>query len=116
MYLQIGLSVSFAVLLTLHLSWCLFIAYPLVLDKFIKRGVFWLYLPLKWKGPFRTSVSVLTPVLFWAVLLSGFAAVWILTHSYPYYYFAMAALGMALCVYILHSVCLKLRFRQQQDA
>jgi len=110
------LVIAFIVALFAHWCWCLYIAYPLVLDKCIERGQSWLYLPLKWKGLLKAVISVTTPILLLFVILLGTSAVWLYTRKMPGYFFVFFSLILAVIIFYLHSFCLKFRFRQQENS
>jgi hypothetical protein len=115
MFLRETLALGFAAALIALWLWCLFIAYPLVLEKFIKRGILWLYLPLKWKGIKKKTIALFTPVLLLAVMVLGTIVVRLYTKELPVYYSGLIATILIIAVFLLHSLCLKRRFRQQED-
>jgi hypothetical protein len=116
MALKETLVLVFLITFVLHWFWCLHLAYPLVLDKSIKKGQSWLYLPLKWKGLFKAMVSITTPVILLFLLILGVFVLWLYTKQLPIYHFAGCSMVLISFVLFFHSFLLKYRFRQQEDS
>ncbi|MFC1584107.1 hypothetical protein ACFL5V_01020 [Fibrobacterota bacterium] len=110
------LALIFSIFLIIHWYWCLYIAYPLVLDKYIRKGQYWLHLPLKWKGLHKSFTAFFTPLLLAAVLLSGTIMLWLYVEHAPLYIFIASWGALISAVLSFHAFCLRHRLRQQEDS
>ena len=110
------LLVVFTCSLIFHWFWCLFFAYPIILDKCIRRGQSWLYIPLKWKGANKAVISLLTPVIIFFLTLLGIGTLHFYLKSLPVIYFITSSLILCCALIFLHYLWLKIRFHQQEDA
>jgi hypothetical protein len=71
-----GLWGGFVLILVAQGLWCLFFAYPGMLERMLRRGRTWVYVPLAWQGfrkvriLFVSRLLVLAGSASWAVLLA----------------------------------------------
>ena len=110
------LVLGLLVLLGIHWTWCTYVAYPLLLNKFIKRGRSWLYLPLKWKGILKRVVMFITPFILFSEIILVLAITRLFTSGSPVYIFLLYSALLIAGVFILHTQWLKWRLIQQEDS
>jgi len=96
-----------------HFFWCHFLDYPAELEKQIRNGKVWPYLPMSWKGSKRKLIRMVNFLLFWGGNLFCACAFY-----YLFGHFSLLIVGLALSIF----VGIKIRFfgtreiiRLQQD-
>jgi len=110
------LAIVFIMSFLAYFYWCLYIAYPLVIDTSIKKGKSWLYLPLKWKGLYKKSVQFLTPLLNLSIYSLGLITLWVYLARISMVVFITASLALMAFHLSLSSFGRKRRFTQQEDS
>lgn len=107
---------AFALTLVAQAFWSLYLAYPGGLERMLRRGRSWVYVPMAWKGfrrlrlLFVSRLLTLTGSTLWAVLLAhhtGRQKAWWVA---GFFLFGYAALSW------LQAVWSGFRFKQQEDA
>ncbi|MDR2580534.1 MAG: hypothetical protein LBC85_06020 [Fibromonadaceae bacterium] len=78
-----------------YFFWCRFLDYPAALEKIIRNGKVWPYLPIYWKGKKKGAIRAVSLLLFWAGNLLGAAAM-----LYFFDYAASMAIGLGLSFFI----------------
>ncbi|MBF0432355.1 MAG: hypothetical protein HQK83_13805 [Fibrobacteria bacterium] len=106
---------AFITLLLFQYFWDLFIAYPVVLDNYIKRGQSWLYLPLKWNSWIKKFINFFNPIVFALTLFSGGAALYFNTPFLKLYITIPVFIVLATGFTFINDLLLKKRFHQQED-
>ncbi len=109
-------ALGFLFLLIGYWFWWLFIAYPIELDLFIKKGTSYLYLPMKWKGIYKIFIIRLTQFFGFAILCSGITALWLYLEHLDPLYFVGSALAFMGFLFLAKSSYRKKRFNQQMNA
>jgi len=110
------LAIVFCLSFLAHFYWCLYIAYPLVIDTSIKKGKSWLYLPLKWNGLYKRSIQLLTPLLNLSIYSLGLITLWVYLSQISLVVFIVAAMVLMVINLSLSSFGRKRRFTQQEDS
>lgn len=80
--------------------WCGFLDYPVVLEKFIRKGKAWPYLPLFWKGKKRTLIRMASLLIFWLGNLTSACALYYLLPDFQYKHFVALVIGIGLSVFV----------------
>jgi hypothetical protein len=107
---------TFGVALLLNVFWCLYFSYPVVLDKHIKRGQSWVYIPVRWKGFNKIVILFFGRLLAATSIVSGVVALWLFLHPYPMVYFSLSALSLCIGILIINKMLQKIRYSQQENA
>jgi len=110
------LAIAFCLSFLAHFYWSLYIAYPLVIDTSIKKGKSWLYLPLKWKGLYKKTIQLITPILNLTIYSLGLITLWVYLYQISPMVFVVAALALMIVHLGLSSFGRKRRFVQQEDS
>jgi len=110
------LAIVFCLAFLAHFYWCLYIAYPMVIDTSIKKGKSWLYLPLKWKGLYKISVKLITPLLNLSIYGLGLITLWVYLFEFSKSVFLVAAIVLMIVHLGLSSFVPKRKFSQQEDS
>lgn len=111
------LFTSFLFLVCFSLQ-CLFsvrTAFPLALEKKLKEGRSWIYLPLGWSRSKRLRIRALAFLLFCLSVGLGAASIALFTHRRDPASFLAFALALALLLLPLDAYLRSLAFRQQED-
>jgi hypothetical protein len=98
--------------LGLYWYWCLYHAYPIHLERQIRAGKAWVYIPLWWKGSRKPLTMVTSVLLRIAVIISiSFTAMQSITYlrNWP----VMAVIFSILLTQALNWWWLPVRFQQQ---
>ncbi len=109
-------AVCFALFFIANLFWRIHIAYPLILDRSIRKGKSWIYIPLRWRGLHKKLVSLTTPVLNALIVVLGLATLWYFVYPKSELIFAASAAGFVILHLFLSAQVLKLKLRQQEDS
>ena len=90
-------------------------AYPIYLEKQIKKGRSWVYLPIGW-GPSRRKVTtLLSQILYWvSVALVALALIPFLYESLMLLFLTTS--GYAAALYFISRKWIRYRFKQQENA
>jgi hypothetical protein len=92
---------------------CRFWDYPIVLEKYIRNGKYWPYLPMFWKGKKRKLIRIASVLLFWLGNLSFASALYCL---YRHPILLLIGLGLAIFVEVkIHSYASGKITRLQRD-
>jgi len=98
-----------------YFFWCRFFDYPSDLEKHIRSGRNWPYLPMYWKGRRKRLIRIASILLFWSGNLSFACALYYL---FPYKHFILLLVGLGIAIFAE----IKIRFygtneiiRLQQD-
>jgi hypothetical protein len=111
-----GLWGALALLLVAQALWSLFLAYPAGLERMLRRGRSWVYVPLAWQGfrrlriTFTSRLLTLAGTTLWTVLMThhtGRQKAWWIA---GFFLVGYAALSW------LQAFCSGFRFKQQEDA
>jgi hypothetical protein len=95
--------------------WCLYAAYPLSLDKKIKKGKSWLYIPAKWRDKRKLLVILLTPFFLILPILLSTQSLSLAAGNTSLFFISGSAFISSLLVMTLFSYLVNIHFRQQQD-
>jgi hypothetical protein len=98
-----------------YFFWCRSLDYPADLEKHIKNGKSWPYLPKFWKAEKRKLIRVANYLLFW---LGNLFCACSLYYLFPYEHVVFLIIGMALSMFIeikIRSFGTKDIIRLQQD-
>ena len=98
-----------------YFFWCRLMDYPAELERHIRNGKVWPYLPMYWKDNKRKSIRTVSISLFWGGNLFCACALYYL---FPYQHFSLLIIGMGLSVLIeikIRSFGTKEIVRLQQD-
>jgi len=100
-----------------YFFWARFLDYPADLEKHIRNGKGWPYLPMFWKTQKRRFIRIANFLLFWAGnLLSACALCYLFPHEKLH--FVWLIIGMALSIFVeikIRSFAVKDIIRSQQD-
>jgi len=81
----------------IYFFWCRFLDYPADLEKHIRNGKVWPYLPMFWKGKKRKLIRFASTLFFWAGNLSCACALYYL---FPYKHWVLIIIGMGLSIFL----------------
>ena len=98
-----------------YFFWCRSLDYPADLEKHIKNGKSWPYLPKFWKAEKRKLIRVANYLLFW---MGNLFCACSLYYLFPYEHVVFLIIGMALSMFIeikIRSFGTKDIIRLQQD-
>jgi hypothetical protein len=98
-----------------YFFWCHFLDYPAELEKHIRNGKVWPYLPIYWKNNERKLIRTASFLLFWGGNLFSACALYYL---FPYEHFSLLIAGVGLSIFIEAKACYfatKEIIRLQQD-
>ena len=109
------IAACFAALLILHLFWCLYVAYPIALDNFIRRGRAWLYLPIRWRGFYKFFVIGFTNLNSLAVPVLGVLTLHLFVPALSPWILGVSAVVFIVVFFFVNHNLLKWRFKQQLD-
>jgi len=84
-----------------YFFWCRFLDYPYDLEKHIRNGKVWPYLPIFWKGKKRKLIRAMSILLFWLGNLSFACALYYL---FPYRHFAFIIIGLGLAIFAEYKI------------
>lgn len=90
------------IFLPIYFAWCRFLDYPVVLEKHIRNGKAWPYLPMYWKGKKRKLIRIASILLFWVGNLSFACA---LFYLFPVSHWVFLIIGMGLAIFIEVKIC-----------
>ncbi len=102
-------------LFLIHWAWCSFIAYPMELEKRLKSGKSWIYIPLSWTKRKKATVVFYTRLLLVTVSLGQVA---ILSRFFAFVHWGVA---VAACLVIgwvfwrLERLWVTRRYKQEED-
>jgi len=94
--------------------WHLFHSWPALLEKRIRQGKSWIYVPLWWKGPRKVRAHFLAGLIRWLLVASVGTCVWMALGG-TWHIAAYSALAALVIHEILRFRLHALRFRQQED-
>ena len=109
---------SLAVLLgAAFYAWCLFRAYPIYLDRQVKRGKSWVYLPKFWRGSTKNWVLRLTPIFKWGMVGLLTSVFFLLLNRFQLPMAVVAGVSALFATAVVHygsAFLIKSRFHQQE--
>jgi len=79
-----------------YFFWCRFLDYPYDLEKHIRNGKIWPYLPMFWKDKKRKLIRAASILLFWLGSLSFACALY---YVFPYEHFALILVGLGIAIF-----------------
>lgn len=106
---------GFVVSLMLHALWCHFIAYPQAFEKHLKNGKPWVYIPLRWKGFYKSQAMWIGRLLLLAALGFGLAIVALASKTQMTLSLLVAFVLLLALLLRWNALWLSLRYRQQED-
>jgi hypothetical protein len=111
-----GIWAALVLLLAAQGLWALFFGFPAGLERMLRRGRQWVYVPLRWKGFRKVRILFLSRLLALGVAASGAA---LLVHyserRQTLWIIAFVALCYAVAAW-LQELWHGLRYKQQEDA
>jgi hypothetical protein len=94
--------------------WHLFHSWPALLEKRIRQGKSWIYVPLWWKGPRKVRARFLASLIRWLLVATVGASFWMALGG-TWHTAAYSALIALVFHEVLRFRLHALRFRQQED-
>jgi hypothetical protein len=82
---------------TAYLLWSHYMDYPADLEKHIRKGKVWPYLPIYWKGKRRKLILMASISLFWAGNLFSACSLY---YIFPYQHWIFMLIGMGLSILV----------------
>jgi len=79
-----------------YFFWCRFLDYPYDLEKHIRNGKVWPYLPMYWKGKKKKFIRAGCILLFWLGNLSFACALYYL---FPYRHVVLMLVGLGIAIF-----------------
>jgi hypothetical protein len=104
------------VFLLLHFLWCRYVAFPTALERQLKRGKPWVYIPLRWKGMHKLRALFFSRLLVLGITAAGTALLLHLTGKRETLWVAGMASALLIVGARLDAFWTHLRYRQQEDA
>lgn len=98
-----------------YFFWCRFLDYPAELEKYIRNGKVWPYLPLYWKGCKRKIIHLTGEFIFW---IGNISCALFLYYIIPSKHYILLIVGMGVSIFIelkIHFYAIKGIVRLQQD-
>lgn len=106
---------GFALSLLAHALWTHYIAYPQAFEKHLKNGKPWVYIPLRWKGFYKSQALWVGRLLLLAALGFGLAIVALASKTQTTVALAVAFVLLLVLLIRWNALWLSLRYRQQED-
>lgn len=110
------LGCGFVLTLLIHAYWCHNVAYPRAFEKHLKNGKPWVYIPLRWKGMYKSQALFFERILLLVALGLGLALTHQLSNSHSPAALSVALIVLAVALFRWNSMWLSFRYRQQEDA
>ncbi len=95
--------------------WSNFMAYPAAFERQLRGGKTWVYIPLRWKGFYKSQISSLSRILILAIAADGTALFLHYAHRKQPWILIPVALVLAAAAVRLGGLWNHLRYRQQED-
>ncbi len=102
-------------LLLIHWAWCSYLAYPMELEKQLKSGKSWVYVPLHWTKGRKFSLALVTRLLLAA---TSAGQIGVLHHFFPFPHWGVAAgafIVTLLVLWRLQRFWVMRRYKQEED-
>ena len=80
----------------IYFFWCRFLDYPVALEREIRKGKSWPYLPIYWKGKNRWLIRAGSLSLFWVANLFGACSLYFLIYEH----IVLVVLGLVISIII----------------
>jgi len=98
----------------IYFFWCRLLDYPAALEKEIRSGKAWPYLPIYWKGKKRWFIRAGSLFLFWTANLFGACSLYFLIYEHV----TLIVVGLAISIIVgvkISRISVKDIVRSQQD-
>ncbi len=112
-YTLLGLLLG---ILILNIWWSTFVAFPMALEKHLKSGKTWVYIPISWTGARKTQVRWVSRLF--VLVLAALSAYLLGTYleKTNVFWFALFSALPAILLFRFNAWLRNIRFRQQEDA
>lgn len=111
----LSMAAAFAITLLVHALWCHHVAYPQAFEKHLKNGKPWVYIPLRWKGFYKSQALWIERALLLVALGLGIALVNQIPAKRSALALSVAFIVLAVALLRWNALWLNLRYRQQED-
>jgi hypothetical protein len=106
---------GFALSLLAHALWSHYIAYPQAFEKHLKNGKPWVYIPLRWKGLYKSQALWVGRLLLISALAFGLGVVALASIAPMAVALTVAFVLLSALLLRWNALWLSLRYRQQED-
>ncbi len=104
-----------ALLLAIQWAWCQYIAFPISFEKNLKRGKPWVYIPIRWRGAYKTQIKFISKIIVLALVTAGLLVIDAYANKHRGFLYGVYAIGLGIVFMRLEILLLNIRYQQQED-